>query len=197
MASIIRSKLLAFMLVSAVLLAIAVPAAFASEGSTTATAVPDISVIMGATGSGIGRASVYLDGVLTGTTDSKGNFTFKKAPAAGNHTILVSGKGINNSTIQTAFAEKPVVIKVESSKGKSLDVQITDRTSKKGLADASVFNGKYLMGKTDANGNLKIADFPTGIYLVKLEKDGYRATTTLLIIFANRNQSYGLSPAVT
>jgi hypothetical protein len=195
MASIIRSKLLAFMLVSAVLMALAVPMAFASEETTTAHAVPDISVIVGATGSGVGKASVYLDGALAGTTDSKGNFTFKEAPAAGNHTILVSGKGINNSTVQTAFAEKPVVIKVDTSKGKSLEVLISDRTSKKGLAEASIYNGKYLMGTTDVNGNFKIANFPTGIYLVKLEKEGYRTSTTLLIVFADRKQSFGLSPA--
>jgi hypothetical protein len=185
------------MLVSAVLLAMAVPAAFASEGTTTAHAVPDITVIIGATGSGVGWASVYLDGALAGTTDWMGNFTFKKAPAAGNHTILVSGKGINNSTVQTAFTEKPVVIKVDIAKGKSLEAQVTDRTTKKGLAEAAIYNGKYLIGKTDANGDLKIANFPTGIYLVKLEKEGYRTSTTLLIIFADRKQSFGLSPAAT
>jgi hypothetical protein len=188
---------MAFILASAILLATAVPVAFANEEISGAHAAPDITVIMGATGSGVGRANVYLDGTLAGTTDSKGNFTFKEAPAAGNHTVLVTAKGIKNATEKVNFAEKPALIKVESSKGKSLDVHITDRTSKSGLAGVSVINGKYTVGKTDANGDLKMADFPMGIYLVKLQKDGYRTTTTLLIVLSDRKQSFALSPLAT
>jgi CarboxypepD_reg-like domain len=192
-----RLKFIAFILASAMLLAAAAPMAFANEEKTTASDVPDITVILGATGSGVGRASVYLDGTPAGTTDSKGNFTFKEAPAAGNHTIMISAKGIKNATETVSFAEKPVVVKVEVSKGKSLDVHVTDRTTKSGLAGASLIMNKYVVGQTDANGDIKMADFPMGIYLVKLEKEGYRTTTTLLIVLSNRTQSFGLSPLAT
>ncbi|HTY91362.1 MAG TPA: carboxypeptidase regulatory-like domain-containing protein [Methanocella sp.] len=189
----IGSRSLAFTLACAVLFTVAAPLAFAEE-KTIAPTGSDISVIMGATGSGVARASVYLDGTLAGTTDSKGNFTFTTAPAAGTHTVTVSAKGIKNATASTDFATKPVVIKAEAGKGKSLSIHVTDAKSKMGLADAKIVNGKYVVGSTDASGDLKMADFPMGIYLVKIQKDGYRTTTTLLIVLSNRTSSYALSP---
>lgn len=197
MSSIISSKLLAFMLACAMLLAVAVPVAFAEEEKSAAGAVPEIKVIMGATGSGIARANVYIDSTLAGTTDSKGNFTFKEAPAAGNHTITVSAKGIKNATVSTDFAVKPVVVKADAEKGKNLDVHVTDRNTKAGLAGVTIINNKYVVGQTDANGDLKMADFPMGIYLVKLEKEGYRPTTTLLIVLSDRKQNFALGPLAT
>jgi hypothetical protein len=113
MSSINGFKLFAIMLVSAMLVAMAVPAAFAEEKTTGAhagSAVPDVTVILGSTGGSVGGANVYLDGSLAGKTDSKGNFTFKEAPAAGNHTIMVSAKSIKNATVEANFAEKPVVV---------------------------------------------------------------------------------------
>ncbi len=182
------------MLVSAVLLALAVPAAFATKEKSTAHAVPDITVIMGATGGAIGKANVYLDGNLAGTTDSKGNLTFKEAPAAGNHTVLVSAKGINNVTVITDFSTKPAVIKAESTKGKNLTVHVTDKNSKQGVAGVSIYNGKYRMGMTDDKGYFNVTNFPSSLYIVKLEKDGYKNTTTLLVVFSNTTQKFSLSP---
>lgn len=195
MSSGMRSRFIAFFLASALILTLAAPMAFASEEATTAHAAPDVQVILGATGEKVGRANVYLDGTLAGTTDSKGNFTFTEAPATGNHTITVSTKWTKNATETINFVEKPAIIKVELNKGLRLNVHVTDRTTRAGLADASLIMGKYVVGKTDANGDIQMADFPMGIYLVKLEKEGYRTTTTLLIVLSNRTQNIALGPA--
>jgi phosphatidate phosphatase APP1 len=163
--------------------------------SGTGSAVPDVTVILGSTGGSVGGANVYLDGSLAGKTDSKGNFTFKEAPASGNHTIMVSAKGIKNATVEANFAEKPVVVKADASKGYKTTVHVTDKASKQGIAGVSVINNKYVMGTTDVSGDLVINDYPMGIYLIKLEKEGYKTTTTVLIVYANKTQSFSLTPA--
>lgn len=188
-------KLFTFMLVSSMLLAMAAPAAFAEEKTAAAHAVPDISVILGSTGGNVGGMNVYLDGSLVGSTDLFGNFTFKEAPAAGNHTVLVSAEGLKNVTVDTDFAEKPVVVKTEMSKGNNMTIHIADKASKQVIAGASVMNGNYKMGMTDASGDLVIKDCPWGIFLIKLEKEGYKSSTTLLIVYSNRTQNYSLTPA--
>ncbi len=135
MSSIYRFKLLAIILVSAVLLAMAAPMVLA-EG--TAQAAADISVIVGSTGNGVARASVLVDGNLAGTTDSKGNLTFKETPAAGDHNVTVSAKGINTTSIMTNFVSKPVVVKVNQSyAGKTFNIHISDKSSKNGIAGVS------------------------------------------------------------
>jgi hypothetical protein len=192
MSSIYRFKLLAFVLVSAVLLAMAAPMVLA-EG--TAQAAPDISVIVGSTGNGVSRANVYVDGNLAGTTDSKGNLTFKEAPAAGNHSILVSAKGITNTTAETNFAIKPVVVKaIQSYPGKTFNVHISDKSNKNGIAGASLYSGKYLIGTTNSTGDIALSNFPGGLYLVKINKDGYSNASTLLIVYNNKTQNFVLSP---
>jgi hypothetical protein len=188
-------RLFTFVLVSAMLLAMAVPAAFAEEKAAAAHAGPDLTVMLGSTGGKVGNINVYLDGKLAGKTDWKGNFTFKEAPSAGNHTVLVSAKDLKNVTIDTSFAEKPVVIKTEMSKGNNMTIHVTDKTGKQGIAGVSVINGDYKMGETDASGDLAIKNCPAGIYLIKLEKDGYKSTTTLLIVYSNRTQNFSLTPA--
>ena len=50
------------------------------------------------------------------------------------------------------------------------------------------------MGNTDGAGNLTIGDSPMGLYLIKLSKDGYKTSTSLLIVFSNKTQSYTLTP---
>lgn len=193
MSSIKGFKLLAIMLVSAMLVAMAIPAALAEEKTA---AGPDLSVIVGSTGSGVGGANVYLDGSLAGKTDSKGNFTLKEAPAAGNHTILVSAKGLNNATVETNFAEKPVVVKMDPTKGYVMTVHVTDKNSKQGIAGVSVTNGKYVMGTTDAMGSLTVNNCPLGLYLIKMDKAGYKSSTSVLIVYTNKTQSYALTPSV-
>ncbi len=195
MTSINVFKLFTIMLVSALLLAMAIPAAVAEEKTTAAKAGPDISVISGPTGSAIGGANVYLDGSLAGKTDSKGNFTFKEAPAAGNHTVLVSAKGIHNATVNTDFAGKPVVVKTEASRGYEMTVHVADKASKQGIAGVTVLNGKYVMGATNASGDLALNSCPMGLYLVKFEKDGYKSSTSLLIVYASKTQSFTLTPS--
>jgi hypothetical protein len=195
MSSTYRFKLLAFFLASAVLLSMAAPIAMAAEEKTAARAGPDITVMLGSTGGKVGNMNVYLDGKLAGKTDLWGNFTFKEAPAAGNHTVTVSAKELKNVTMDTSFAEKPVVIKTEMSKGNNMTIHVMDKAGKQGIAGVSAINGDYNMGTTDASGDLVIKDCPAGIYLIKLEKDGYKTTTTLLIVYSNRTQNYSLTPA--
>ncbi len=188
-------RLFTLMLVSAMLLAMAAPAAFAEEKAAAAHAGPDLTVMLGSTGGKVGNMNVYLDGKLAGMTDFWGNFTFKEAPAAGNHTVLVSATDLKNVTVDTSFAEKPVVIKTEMSKGNNATIHVADKAGKQGIAGVSVINGDYKMGTTDASGNLVINNCPTGIYLIKLEKDGYKNSTTLLIVYTNKTQSYSLTPS--
>jgi hypothetical protein len=59
----------------------------------------------------------------------------------------------------------------------------------------SVYNGNYLMGKTDASGSLVIKDAPMGLYLVKLNKEGYKNSTGVMIAVSNRSQTYSLAPS--
>ncbi|MGA9140446.1 MAG: hypothetical protein WBZ29_09495 [Methanocella sp.] len=165
------------------------------EGGNAALSGPDVRVIMKATGDLVGGAKVYIDNLPAVTTDSKGNLTLKEAPASGNHTVTVVKNGLQNATITTDFATKPALVSMTPAKGKNLTIHITDKSSKAGIANAEVFNNKYLMGSTDADGNLNIGDFPQGLYLIKLSKDGYKTSTTLLIVFSNRTQSYTLTPA--
>jgi hypothetical protein len=186
-------KLLTFMLVSALLLAMAVPAAIAEEKTGAGNAGPDLTVMLGSTGGKVGNMDVYLDGKLAGKTDLGGNFTFKEAPSAGNHTVTVSAKGIRNATVETDFAEKPVVIVTEMSKGYKMTIHVTDKSDRQGLAGVSLINGDYKIGTTDASGDLVINDCPAGLFLIKLEKDGYKSTTTLLVVYSNRTQSYSLA----
>ncbi len=166
-----------------------------AEQQAGSTGGPDVSVIMKATGGSVGGAKVFVDNTLAGTTDSKGNLTFKEAPAAGNHTMTVMKNGLQNATITTDFATKPALVSMVPSKGKNLTIHITDKKNKESLANAQVYNNKYLMGSTDGEGNLAIGDFPQGLYLIKLSKDGYKTSTTLLIVFSDRTQSYTLTPA--
>ena len=192
MSSANAQKLLVITLITSLLFTMAVPLAFAESGDV---AGPDMRVIMGATGSPVGRANVYLDSNLVGTTDSHGNITFKSAPAAGNHTLEVSAKGIKTVDMSTDFSGiKPLVVKAEGVKGKNLSAHVTDGASKKGLAGVSIYNNKYLVGTTDANGDLNMANFPLGLYLVKLQKDGYKDKTTILIVLSDRKQSFTLTP---
>ncbi len=186
-------RLIALALVPAMLLALAVPAAATEEKK--ATAVPDITAILGSTGGSVGGANVYIDGSLAGKTDSKGNFTFKEAPAAGNHTVVVSAKGIKNATATANFAERPVVVKADAAKGYKMTIHVTDKATKQGISGVTVLNGKYAMGTTDASGDIAINDCPMGLYLIKLEKDGYKASTTLLIVYTNKTQSFSLTPS--
>jgi hypothetical protein len=173
-----------------------VQCALAEHGEVKAAAAgPDITVIMKATGGSVGGAKVFVDGELAGTADSKGNLTFKEAPAAGNHTVTVVKNGLQNATLTTDFAHKPAVVSMIPAKGKNLTIHITDKANKEGLANAGVYLHKYLMGTTDASGDLVISDFPMGIYLIKITKDGYKPSTTLLIVFSDRTQGYTLTHA--
>ncbi len=188
-------KLLTFVLVSAMMLALAAPAAIADEKAARHGGA-DLTVILGSTGGKVGNMNVYLDGELAGKTDLWGNFTFKEAPAVGNHTVLVSAKDLKNVTVDTDFAEQPVVIMTEMSKGNNITIHVMDKSGKQGLEGVSVINGDYQMGTTDASGDLAVKDCPAGIFLVRLEKDGYKSSTTLLIVYTNnKTQSYSLTPS--
>ena len=76
-----------------------------AEQQAGSTGGPDVSVIMKATGGSVGGAKVFVDNTLAGTTDSKGNLTFKEAPAAGNHTMTVMKNGLQNATLTTDFCD--------------------------------------------------------------------------------------------
>lgn len=189
-----KMKILAFILVSAMLLSVCMPVAFAEE-KTTAASAPDLTAIIGSTGGKIGNANVYVDDKLAGKTDSKGNLTFTEAPAAGNHTILVTAKGMNNVTLSTDISQKPLLVAMTPAKGgKTMTLHVTDGKSKSAIEGVSVYNGKYLMGNTDASGNLVIKDVPLGIYLVKFDKEGYKSSTSIMIALNDRKQSYSLAP---
>lgn len=191
-----KMKIFAFILVSAMLLSVCMPVALAEE-KTTAASAPDLTAITGSTGGKVGNANVYVDDKLAGKTDSKGNFTFKEAPAAGNHTVLVSAKNMNNVTLSTDFSQKPVIATMTPAKGgKTMTLHVKDSKSKNAIEGVSVYNGNYLMGKTDASGSLVIKDVPLGLYLVKLNKEGYKNTTSVMIAVSNRSQSYSMAPAV-
>jgi hypothetical protein len=179
-----------------------VPGAVASEGAhvTAATdaavATPDVTVIMKSTGDRIGKADVYMDGMLAGTTDSKGNLTFKETPTAGNHTITVTKKGLLNETATADFSEKPVVVGMTLVKGvKVLTPHGTEKTTTHALANKAVFCGSYELGTTDATGNLVIDNFPQGIHLRKFSADGYKPATTFMLVFSNKTQNIALTPA--
>lgn len=187
-----KSKLLAFVVVSAVLLSMAMPAALA-EGTTKVT-TPDITVITAMSGAKVGGASVYVDNSLAGKTDSKGNLTLGQAPAAGNHTILVTAKGLKNATVSTDFSKKPVVVTADPLKGKNVTIHVASSANKEGIKGVSVYNGNYLIGTTNAAGDLTFGNFPAGIYLVKLQKEGFKSSTTLLIVLSdNKKHNYMLS----
>lgn len=192
-----KMQFLAFILVSAMLLSVCMPVAFASE-TTKAAASPDLTAIIGSTGGKIGGASVYLDDKLAGKTDSKGNFTFAEAPAVGNHTIKVTAKGMKDATLSADFSHKPVAVAMTLAKGgKNMTLHVVDGKSKEALGGVSVYNGKYLMGESDASGDIVVKDVPLGIYLVKFHKEGYKDTTSIMIALADRKQSYSLTPAAT
>jgi hypothetical protein len=179
-----------------------VPGAVASEGThekaatDAAVATPDVTVVMKATGDSVGKANIYLDGVLAGTTDSKGNLTFKETPAAGDHTITVTKKGLRNETLTADISEKPVVVGMIPVKGaKVLTLHVTDKSTKDVLANKAIFSGSYELGTTDAAGNLVINNFPQGLYLKKFSADGYKPSTTFMVIFSNKTQNVALTPA--
>lgn len=170
----------------------AAPAALAEEKQTKST-TPAVTLIMGATGDKVGAASVYIDDRLAGTTDSKGNLTPKEAPAAGNHTVKVAKKGLNNVTISTDFATTPVVLSMTpATGGRNLSVHVTDKNTKLGLGNVEIYNNKYKIGSTDANGYLNLTNFPSGMYLVKFSKDGYKPSTTVLVAMSNKTQNFVL-----
>lgn len=195
------SKILAIALVSIMLLSVSATVAFASSGKSTthAASVPDISVIMGASGSKVSGASIYVDDELVGKTDSRGNFTFKHAPEAGNHTIKVTKKGINDVTMTADFAHTPVVVKaVQDYPGKHVEVGIKDKATGHGIEGVTIINDGYVIGTTGADGKLVMDNFPAGLYLIKLQKDGYKPTTTILIVASKiSKQNYTLTPGAS
>jgi len=195
------SALAAIAIVTLLVSLVSVPGAVASDGShekaatDAAVATSDVTVIMKSTGDRIGKADVYMDGMLAGTTDSKGNLTFTEAPAAGNHTLIVSKKGFQNETATADFSGKPVVVGMTLIKGvKVLTLHVTDKTTKDALANKAVFCGSYELGTTDATGNLVIDNFPQGIHLRKFSADGYKPATTFMLIFSNKTQNIALAP---
>jgi hypothetical protein len=175
-----------------------VTGAVASDGSNekAAAATPDVTVILKSTGDLIGKANVYMDGMLAGTTDTRGNLTFKEAPSAGNHTLIVSKNGLQNETVTTDFSHKPVVVGMTQVKGvKVLTLHVTDKTTKEALANKAIYCGSYEMGTTDATGNLVIDNFPQGIHLRKFGADGYKLSTTFMLVFSNKTQNIALTPS--
>lgn len=198
----IVKKLLAFTIVFTVLFSMSASMALAEEHGAsekgTITAQPDITVIMGATGDKIGGANVYIDDTLVGKTDSRGNFTFKEKPASGNHTVSIIKKGIRNVSVNTNFSGTPTVIKVaQDYPGKNVTILITDKNTREAIPGASVYNyqGDFIIGTTDDKGSISLKDFPAGLYLIKLKKEEYKDSTTLLIVASDRTQSYTLTPA--
>jgi len=166
-----------------------------NAGSNVAAAGPDVSVIMKSLGyMKIGGANVYVDDQLAGTTDSNGNLTFKEAPAAGNHTVTVTKKGLQNATLTTDFSVKPIVVGMVPVKSYTMTLHVTDK-NKNGLANVSFYNDKYLIGSTDETGNLTISDAPMCLSLIRLNKEGYKNSTSLLIVYTNKTQGYMLTPA--
>ena len=177
-----------------------VQVAVASESSPAPTSTPDVQVILGTTGHKVSGAAVMIDGKDAGKTDAKGNLSLKES-LTGNHTVTVSMKGINNTTVTADFTHKPVVVKTSPAKyTMNLTMHITDKTTKQSLAGVKVINDQYYMGTTDANGDLVIDGFPQGLYLLDLQKDGYKSSKTVMVFFSNKkpqNFTMTASPAET
>lgn len=172
-----------------------VQVAFASESTHVAAATPDVTVILGVTGSTVAGVQVQIDGTDAGKTDSKGNLTLKE-PLTGNHTVTVSKKGINNTTITADFTHKPVVVKVGQEKSiYTTTIHVTDKNTKKGVAGVEVINNKYSLGTTDANGDLVIEGYPMGLYLLNLNKDGYKKANVGMVVYNNKVHNFALTPA--
>lgn len=173
-----------------------VQVATASESTTAAAATPDITVILGTTGHQVGGATVSIDGTDVGKTDTKGNLTLKE-PLTGSHTVKVTMKGINDTTVTADFSSKPVVVKTSPAKGtKTLTMHVTDKNTKAAVAGVDVVNNHYKIGTTDANGDLVIDGFPQGLYLLNLEKNGYKKGNTVMVFFSDKKpQNFTLTPA--
>ncbi|MCD1296009.1 hypothetical protein CUJ83_13480 [Methanocella sp. CWC-04] len=191
-------KLFIILIASALLLSASVSMASASSNAVTHEQEPDITVMMGATGGKISGASVYIDDVLAGKTDSNGNFTFEQAPTAGNHTIKIAKKGIEDIVETVDFAHKPVVLKaVPDYPCKNITVSVTDKNTKHGVEGVSVMFGDFVAGQTDANGELKLDNFPPGLYLIKFKAEGYKDSTGLLIVYKDMTWKYVLTPGMS
>jgi hypothetical protein len=178
------------------------PGAIASEEThesviTNAAATPDVRVVINATGDRVGSASVYLDSLLAGTTDSKGNLTLKEVPSAGNHTLKVVKKGLQDTTLTTDFSGKPVVIGMSPTNGKTITMHVTDKNTKEPIANKALYSGQYVLGTTDADGNLVITDYPKGFYMPKLGVDGYKAASVFMVVYSNKTQNVVLTPEET
>ena len=190
-----KMKIITFILVSAMLLSVCLPVALAQEITATAS-VPDLTVIIGSTGDKIGNANIYVDGRRDGKTNAKGNYTFTQAPAAGNHTLLVTAKNMNNVTLSTDFSQKPLPVAMTVVKGgKTMTLHVQDSASKSGIEGVSVYNNNYLMGKTNATGDLTVNNVSLGLYLIKFNKDGYKSSTGVMIALSNKTQSYSMKLA--
>ncbi len=191
-------KLIAFAVI--VLMSLAtVQVAVASESShATTTSTPDVQVIIGTTGHKVSGATVMVDGTDAGKTDSKGNLSLKES-LTGNHTVTVSMKGINNTTVTADFTHKPVVVMTSPEKYTlNLTMHITDKATKQSLAGVKVINNQFYMGTTDANGDLVIDGFPQGLYLLDLEKDGYKPSKTVMVFFSNKKpQNFTMTAGTT
>lgn len=193
-----KTKQIIAITIIAALALMSVQAAFASEHPVTTSAavdVPDISVIVGATGYKVPGASVYINDKLVGKTDGKGNLTLSEPVTGSNVAVKVVRSGFNDTTVITDFKQKPVVVSVGQAKYTAkLTLHVTDATTKGDLAGTTIYNGDYKLGTTDANGDLVIDGFPMGFYLIKIEKDGYKTTNTLLLFFSASTQKYSLKP---
>ncbi|WP_424357215.1 hypothetical protein [Methanocella sp. MCL-LM] len=186
-------KLIALTAVVLVSLA-TVQVAVAAEHAA-ASATPDVTIILGTMGHKVSGAMVKIDGAEVGKTDASGNLTLKE-PLTGNHSVTVSMKGINETTVSADFTHKPVVVKVGPEKYTlKLTMHITDKNTKHGIEGVNVYNNKYLMGTTDANGDLVIDGFPQGLYLMSLEKPGYKTSSAVMVFFsAKAPQTFTMTP---
>ena len=190
-----KMQLFAFILISAMLVSVCMPVAFAQE-ITKATSAPDITVLIGSTGDKIGNANIYVDGQLAGKTNTKGNYTFAQYPSTGNHTLLITAKNMNNFTVTTDFSQQPIYIPMTVAKGgKTMTLHVQDSASKSGIEGVSVYNNNYLMGKTNVTGDLTINNVSLGLYLIKFNKDGYKSSSGVMIALSNKTQSYSLKLA--
>jgi hypothetical protein len=190
-------KIASVLFVASLMLSVSVTAGSASEAvSHGSAAAPDMTVILGATGQKVSGASVFIDDKLVGKTDSKGNFTFAEKPHAGS-AIKVVKKGLKDTVV--AYEEgKPLIVKTYTEKpGKKTTIAITDRNTKHGIEGATIYNGDYVIGTANDKGEVTIDDFPFGLYLIKIKKDGYRSTTTLLIVTSDKTHKYMLTPDST
>jgi hypothetical protein len=176
-----------------------VQGALASEGGYTVTPTaavgPDITVVIKANGDRVGGASVYVDDVLAGTTDSKGNLTLKEAPAAGNHTLKVTKRGLQDATMTTDFSAKPVMVTMNPTNGKTVTLHVTDKNTKEPIADKAIYIGQYELGTTDASGDLVINDYPKGFFMPKFSAYGYQPTSVFMVVYSSKTQNVALTPA--